>query len=81
MSDEKRAIIRLKLVLWGGNMKENLIYLDTYILQQDMRIRLPKNILGILSVEKGITKFEIYLDKQENILVLKPEQNEAEIGD
>lgn len=81
MSDEKRAIIRLKLVLWGGNMKENLIYLDTYILQQDMRIRLPKNILGNLSVEKGITKFEIYLDKQENILVLKPEQNEAEIGD
>lgn len=46
-----------------------------------MRIRLPKNILGNLSVEKGITKFEIYLDKQENILVLKPEQNEAEIGD
>lgn len=81
MLDEKRAIIRLKLVLWGGNMKENLIYLDTYILQQDMRIRLPKNILGNLSVEKGITKFEIYLDKQENILVLKPEQNEAEIGD
>ena len=62
-------------------MKENLIYLDTYILQQDMRIRLPKNILGNLSVEKGITKFKIYLDKQENILVLKPEQNEAEIGD
>ena len=62
-------------------MKENLIYLDTYILQQDMRIRLPKNILGNLSVEKGITKFEIYLDKQENILVLKPEQNEAEVGD
>ena len=81
MLDEKRAIIRLKLVLWGGNMRENLIYLDTYILQQDMRIRLPKNILGNLSVEKGITKFEIYLDKQENILVLKPEQNEAEIGD
>ena len=81
MLDEKRAIIRLKLVLWGGNMKENLIYLDTYILQQDMRIRLPKNILGNLSVEKGITKFKIYLDKQENILVLKPEQNEAEIGD
>lgn len=62
-------------------MKENLIYLDTYVLQQDMRIRLPKSILGNLSVEKGITKFEIYLDKQENALVLKPEQNKVGIGD
>lgn len=62
-------------------MKENLIYLDKYVLQQDMRIRLPKSILGNLSVEKGITKFEIYLDKQENTLVLKPEQNKLEIGD
>ena len=62
-------------------MKENLIYLDTYVLQQDMRIRLPKSILGNLSVKKGITKFEIYLDKNENALVLKPEQNKVGIGD
>lgn len=62
-------------------MKENLIYLDTYVLQQDMRIRLPKCILGNLSIEKGITKFEIYLDKQENALVLKPEQNKVGSGD
>lgn len=62
-------------------MKENLIYLDIYVLQQDMRIRLPKSILGNLSVEKGTTKFEIYLDKQENALVLKPEQNKLGIGD
>lgn len=62
-------------------MKENLIYLDTYVLQQDMRIRLPKSILGNLSVEKGITKFEIYLDRQENALVLKPEQSKVGIGD
>ena len=34
-------------------MKDELIYLDTYILQQDMRIRLPKSILTNLDVKKG----------------------------
>lgn len=31
---------------------EELIYLDTYVLQQDMRMRMPKNILENLNVEK-----------------------------
>ena len=26
-------------------MERNLIYLDTYVLQQDMRIRLPKSVI------------------------------------
>lgn len=30
---------------------EELIYLDTYVLQQDMRIRLPKSVLANLNVE------------------------------
>lgn len=62
-------------------MKEDLIYLDTYILQQDMRIRLPKSVLSNLSVEKGKTKFNVYLDKKDNVLVLKPEQNNVGSGD
>lgn len=62
-------------------MKEDLIYLDTYILQQDMRIRLPKSVLNNLSVEKGKTKFDVYLDKKDNVLVLKPEQNNVGSGD
>ncbi len=57
-------------------MKEdNLIYLDTYVLQQDMRIRLPKNVLVNLNVEKGISRFQIYFDKINNSLILKPEKN------
>lgn len=52
-------------------MKSDLIYLDTYVLQQDMRIRLPKAILTNLSVERGKTKFEIYLDKKNAELRLK----------
>lgn len=52
---------------------EELIYLDTYVLQQDMRIRLPKSVLANLDVEKGKSCFMIYYDKSNETLVLKPE--------
>lgn len=58
-------------------MDKNITYLDTYVLQQDMRIRLPKSILANLDVVKGATKFDIYLDTTNNALILKP-QNESE---
>ena len=54
-------------------MKQDLIYLDTYVLQQDMRIRMPKSILSNLNVEKGKTKFAIFFDKENRSLVLKAE--------
>lgn len=50
---------------------KNYIYLDTYVLQQDMRVRLPKSILSNLNIEKGITKFDVYLDSNEKSIVLK----------
>ena len=53
-------------------MSEDLIYLDCYRLQQDMRIRLPKCILENLNAEKGMTLFNIYLDKTTGSIVLKP---------
>ncbi len=52
-------------------MERDLIYLDTYVLQQDMRIRLPKSVLSNMNVEKGVSKFDIYFDKDTNSLVLK----------
>lgn len=53
-------------------MKENeLIYLDTYVLQQDMRIRMPKCILGNLNVEKGKSRFKIYYDKINSQLIFR----------
>lgn len=52
-------------------MAKELIYLDTYALQQDMRIRLPKSILNNLPVEKGTTKFSIYLDQEKSELILR----------
>lgn len=54
-------------------MYKDLIYLDTYTLQQDMRIRLPKNVLTNMHIEKGKTKLAIFFDTENNALVLKPE--------
>lgn len=59
-------------------MKENLIYLDTYILQQDMRIRMPKSIIENLNLTKGISKFAIYLNKEEKSLILKTIESDLE---
>ena len=47
------------------------IYLDTYLLQQDMRVRLPKSVITNLVAEKGKTKFDIYLDSKEHCLIFK----------
>lgn len=54
---------------------DNLIYLDTYILQQDMRIRMPKSILSNLQVKKGITRFKVYYDVINKAIVMKPEED------
>ena len=51
-------------------MKEP-IYLDTYVLQQDMRIRLPKSIINNMGATKGKTNFAIYLDSETNELILR----------
>lgn len=57
-------------------MNSDLIYLDTYVLQQDMRIRLPKLILENLKVTKGVSKFDIYLDKKNNQIIFKINEKE-----
>ena len=35
-------------------MNDESIYLDTYVLQQDMRIRMPKSILSNIGAQKGV---------------------------
>ena len=52
-------------------MDSTIIYLDTYVLQQDMRIRLPKAILANLGAQKGVSEFDIYLDTRNKELILK----------
>jgi hypothetical protein len=57
-------------------MESSLTYLDTYVLQQDMRIRMPKSILANLNVKKGISKFDIYLDPKTKELIFRVHQEE-----
>lgn len=59
-------------------MEPNVIYLDTYVLQQDVRIRLPKSILTNMNAEKGVTKFNIYYDTQKQELILKVNKDSEE---
>lgn len=33
-------------------MEEKCVYLDTYVLQQDMRVRMPKSVLSNLNIQK-----------------------------
>ena len=55
-----------------------MIYLDTYVLQQDMRVRLPKAILTNMDVEKGKTQFDIYLDSKNNSLIVRIHEDNKE---
>lgn len=51
-------------------MESTATYLGTYMLQQDMRIRMPKAILSNLVIEKGVSKFDIYFDSQSKEIIL-----------
>lgn len=56
--------------------RDELIYLDSYVLQQDMWIRLPKSILENMNIEKGRSVFIIYYNRNQNCLVLVCEDSE-----
>ena len=47
------------------------IFLDTYLLQQDMRVCLRKSVISNLGAEKGKTKLDIYLDSKEHCLIFQ----------
>lgn len=53
-------------------MGEDLIYLDTYILQQDMRVRMPKTVVTNLNLTRGKSRFDIYMDVAQKVIILKP---------
>ena len=65
-------------------MDNNTIYLDTYVLQKDMRIRLPKAIIENLQATRGESLFDIFLDKNNDCIILRlhqdnPKTSEKEI--
>lgn len=51
-------------------MNNNLVYIDTCILQKDRRVRLPKSILTNLGILNGEADFEIFLDTHDKTIVL-----------
>ena len=59
----------------GGFLKQKVnttsrIYLDDYVLQKDMRIRMPKEIIKNLRIKPGESFFEIYLDLERKEIIL-----------
>jgi len=50
---------------------DDRIYLDSYVMQKDNRIRLPKGIEGNMQVVPGETYFDIFLDVKNNEIILK----------
>lgn len=52
-------------------MDSSMVFLETYVLQQDMRIRMPKSILSNLGAEKGKTMLDIYFNADDNSIVMK----------
>ncbi len=56
-------------------MSPNAVYLDSYVLQNDLRLRLPKSILNNLPIKKGQTRFAIYFDATQEEIILRIESN------
>ena len=57
-------------------MEKKEILLDSYALQKDLRIRLPKQILTNMPVTVG-TVFDIYLDTESNDIILRVAENDV----
>lgn len=58
-------------VLKGGFNLNNPIYLDSYTLQSDSRIRLPKSAIENLGATPGKTRFNVFYSPDDKSLILK----------
>ena len=55
-----------------------MTYLKTSILQQDMRIRMPKCIIENMNVKQGETEFDVYISENKDALILKINDEKSE---
>jgi len=60
-------------------MENDEIYLDSYVLQQDMRIRLPKQVLNNLNIEKGKSVLDIYINSKTRDIILKKSEKKIDL--
>lgn len=56
--------------------EKHRVYLGTNLLQKDMRIRIPKQILENLDVIAGESEIDIYIDPDEKCLIMKKSRKE-----
>lgn len=59
-------------------MERDLVFLDSVLLQQDMRIRLPKSIIVNINGKPGKTHLEIYFDALTKGIVIKNSETKVE---
>lgn len=52
-------------------MMNALVYLDSYTLQSDLRIRLPKSAITNLNAIPGQTRFSFFYDSVNNAIVMQ----------
>ena len=52
-------------------MDKKLVFLDSVLLQQDMRIRLPKSLLVNIDGKAGETRLDVYFDAIKKEIILK----------
>lgn len=52
-------------------MDRELVFLDTVLLQQDMRVRLPKALVVNIDGKPGQTHLDVYFDAISKNIVLK----------
>lgn len=64
--------------MMGKICGKDRVYLDSYIVQKDNRIRLPKGVEENLDVVPGVTYFDIYLDVKSNEIILKKASDKQE---
>ena len=57
-------------------MDPKLVFLDSVLLQQDMRIRLPKSVLANIDGKAGETRLDVYFDAITKEIILRNSDNQ-----
>ena len=57
-------------------MEKKLVFLDSVLLQQDMRIRLPKSVLVNIDGKAGETRLDVYFDAITKEIILRNSDNQ-----
>ena len=57
-------------------MDKKLVFLDSVLLQQDMRIRLPKSVQVNIDGKAGETRLDVYFDAITKEIILRNSDNQ-----